>query len=105
MLEFYVELGAENLVELSHRERPWIEARRGLGPTDRGQTPIELETMREYLGRLAATCSGKTISDAVKAGVFAALRAPEGELDLDRGEWLRGDDAHRWLDSLCPPES
>ena len=40
------------LSELTHSERPWIEARAGLDPGERGSNVISLESMAEYYGSL-----------------------------------------------------
>lgn len=43
---------AQYLSELTHRERPWIEARGDLAPGERGSSEITLESMAEYYGSL-----------------------------------------------------
>jgi len=40
------------LSELTHRERPWRDARRGLGPLDPGQQEISKAAMAEYYSSL-----------------------------------------------------
>ena len=40
------------LSELTHRERPWIDARRGLGPLDPGDREITQSAMAEYYNSL-----------------------------------------------------
>ena len=39
---------------LTHRERPWREAREGLAEGERGSTAITLDAMAEYYGGLSA---------------------------------------------------
>ena len=43
---------AQYLSQLTHQERPWIEARKGLNAGDRGQRIITLDSMAEYYGGL-----------------------------------------------------
>jgi uncharacterized phage-associated protein len=52
VLEHYGSKSAQYLSELTHRERPWLEAREGLAPGDRGNKEITLEAMAEYYGSL-----------------------------------------------------
>ena len=40
----------EQLRELSHSERPWLDARRGYGPGERCSVPITVESMRSFYG-------------------------------------------------------
>jgi uncharacterized phage-associated protein len=40
------------LSELSHREKPWMDARRGLGPLDPGHREITKAAMAEYYSSL-----------------------------------------------------
>lgn len=44
----YGSFDAKYLERLTHQEKPWIEARQGCRPGDRCDTPINIETMREY---------------------------------------------------------
>ena len=55
VLDFYGDKSGAWLSELTHRERPWRDARRGLGPGDRGQREITLAAMAEYYGGLVGT--------------------------------------------------
>lgn len=49
----YGPLSPEVLVELTHSELPWKQARNGLKHTDHGRNRISPETMRDYYRRLA----------------------------------------------------
>jgi len=40
------------LVDLTHSEKPWIDARKGLGPGERGCTEITHSAMAEYYSAL-----------------------------------------------------
>jgi uncharacterized phage-associated protein len=52
VLDFYGERSAFELSELTHRERPWLGARKGLGPGERGSAEITKAAMAEYYGAL-----------------------------------------------------
>ena len=52
VLRFYGGRNAQELSDLTHRELPWREARRGVPDGERGATPISLATMAEYYGSL-----------------------------------------------------
>ncbi len=54
VIDFYGEKSGAWLSELTHRERPWREARRGLAPGERGSTEIRLDALLEYYGGLVA---------------------------------------------------
>jgi uncharacterized phage-associated protein len=50
--EQYMRLSAFDLVVLTHDEKPWQEARRGLGDTERSARPIrDSDVIEEYSGR------------------------------------------------------
>ncbi|HEY4242421.1 MAG TPA: type II toxin-antitoxin system antitoxin SocA domain-containing protein [Kofleriaceae bacterium] len=52
VLDAYGHLSAEKLVELAHRETPWVEARRGLPAGASCDQEITLDSMRRYYARL-----------------------------------------------------
>ncbi|MCL5044564.1 MAG: DUF4065 domain-containing protein [Deltaproteobacteria bacterium] len=52
VLKFYGDQSSQWLSDLTHSEEPWREARRGLGPTDRGSRQITHAAMAEYYGSL-----------------------------------------------------
>lgn len=52
VVRFYGGRSAQWLIDLSHQEEPWIAARRGLGPTERGSRVIDLSTMAQYYSSL-----------------------------------------------------
>jgi uncharacterized phage-associated protein len=56
VLAFYGDKSSSWLSELTHREAPWLNARRrdGLGPGLRGTAEIQLDEMAEYYGGLYA---------------------------------------------------
>lgn len=48
VLKFYGDKTAQWLSDLTHSERPWNDARRGLAPTDPGTAEITTASMHEY---------------------------------------------------------
>lgn len=52
VLSFYGDKSGYWLSELTHKERPWLDARRGLSDDDRGEKEITLAAMAEYYGSL-----------------------------------------------------
>lgn len=48
VLDYYGPRSAQWLSDLTHAERPWKEARRGIPDGERGSTAISLERMMEY---------------------------------------------------------
>lgn len=48
VLEFYGGKSPQWLSDLTHMERPWLEAREGLSDEARSGSPISLEVMQEY---------------------------------------------------------
>lgn len=64
VLDFYGDMSAHQLSELTHRERPWLCARReaGLEPMDRGSAVITDGAMFEYYDSL--TDDSLTTADA-----------------------------------------
>lgn len=52
VLDFYGDKTGQWLSELTHSEAPWLNARAGLSPTERGNNRIQLNDMAEYYGGL-----------------------------------------------------
>ena len=52
VLKFYGKMPSQELSDLTHREAPWRDARRGLQPGDRGNREITHESMAEYYSSL-----------------------------------------------------
>ena len=52
VLAFYGDQNSQWLSDLTHKEDPWRKARKGLGPTDRGNREITHESMMEYYSSL-----------------------------------------------------
>lgn len=54
VLKAYGDKSAQWLSDLTHRELPWIEARHGLNPGERGNVEIQLAIMDEYYSSVDA---------------------------------------------------
>lgn len=54
ILEYYGHRPAQWLIDLTHMEEPWIQARKGLPPLERGNRVIPLDTMAHYYSSLSA---------------------------------------------------
>ena len=52
VLEYYGDKPAQWLIDLTHMEDPWIQARKGLPPLERGNRVIPLDTMADYYSSL-----------------------------------------------------
>lgn len=52
VLKFYGPKSGFYLSQLTHQERPWVDARKGLAPGDPGYNVITLSAMAEYYGSL-----------------------------------------------------
>ena len=52
VLRHYGKRSSQWLSDLTHRERPWKEAREGLAPGERGEKEITHAAMAEYYGSL-----------------------------------------------------
>lgn len=48
VLETYAKYSGAQLEELTHNERPWVEARIGLKPYEASKNPISKDLMRDY---------------------------------------------------------
>jgi uncharacterized phage-associated protein len=52
VLKFYASKSSQWLSDLTHSEDPWIEARAGLAPLERGNKEISIASMAEYYSGL-----------------------------------------------------
>ena len=52
VLDFYGDRSAQWLSDLTHREQPWLQARRGLPHGERGNREITLSSLEEYYSSL-----------------------------------------------------
>jgi uncharacterized phage-associated protein len=99
VLDFYGAMSARDLIELSHRETPWRDARAGLAPSEPSKTAISLDTMKSYYAPLAHG-HDKRIPDEVRCGVRLLLSTPIDAIDdLLKIDHVTGERAVRWLES------
>lgn len=54
VLGFYGNLTGQQLSDMTHGERPWLEARGDLPVGARSSNPIDLDVMQDFFGDLAA---------------------------------------------------
>lgn len=52
VLKFYGRMSSQELSNLTHREEPWKNARKGMGAGERGDIEITLSSMAEYYSSL-----------------------------------------------------
>lgn len=52
VIKYYRKKSSQYLSDLTHREDPWIDARKGLDPGERGNKEITPAAMEEYYGGL-----------------------------------------------------
>lgn len=52
VLEFYGKKSAQWLIDQTHIEKPWLDARKGLDSNERGNVVITLDSMQEYYSSL-----------------------------------------------------
>jgi len=52
VIAFYGKRSSMELSQMTHQEEPWIKARKGLAPTERGNRVITHASMAEYYGAL-----------------------------------------------------
>lgn len=52
VLNYYGDKSAQWLIELTHLESPWKNARKGMSPVERGNRSIPLDTIAEYYSSL-----------------------------------------------------
>ena len=64
VLESYGPLSGRALTYLSCHEGPWIKARQGFAPGERGHKAIEMATLQEYYSALDADDEAKSF-DAI----------------------------------------
>jgi len=70
VLDFYGHRSADELVEMTHQDQPWIDARRGLPALMPSKRPISERAMRRFytvkqvMGEPAPTRPGSPVADA-----------------------------------------
>ncbi len=59
VLGYYGDKSAQWLIELTHMEDPWVQARKGLPPLERSNRVISLDTMADYYSSLPVEGDGE----------------------------------------------
>lgn len=100
VLDFYNRLTDQQLIDLTHREKPWRDARRGLEPNEKGSQPITVSAMRGYYRPLAQFTSDKQISNDIARGIWFVLDVPEDQIEeLTKLETVDSEAALQWLET------
>lgn len=55
VVEHYGKLTGQQLSDMTHAERPWLEARSGCSVGERSRTTVELDVMQEFFSALASS--------------------------------------------------
>jgi uncharacterized phage-associated protein len=63
IVDSYGTLTGRQLSQLTHNERPWLEAREGLGPTDRGNREITVDALYAYYSIVDLDDTARPVSD------------------------------------------
>jgi uncharacterized phage-associated protein len=99
VLDVYGDMTAQQLIDLSHREAPWREARRGVPAGAPSKRAISRPTMRAYYGGLVGESGEKAIPESVQRGMRVLLQVPEERVeDLFKAtQGIDGDAMIAWL--------
>jgi len=99
VLNFYGQLTDSQLVDLSHKDTPWREARRGLPHNAGSNRTITKEAMLSYYGP-AALGDEKRIPVEVQRGIELLLATPDDRIeDLLEDDRVGGEAVLRWLET------
>lgn len=98
VVAFYGSMDGDELAELTHREPPWREARRGLPADARSRIEISRSTMRAYHSGLAGLAPRGQIAPQISGTIAMLLALPDDELDSFLEE--ESGDPHAVLDAL-----
>ncbi|AND17449.1 Panacea domain-containing protein [Rathayibacter tritici] len=90
VLDFYGHRGYEELVELTHVDAPWIDARRGLDVDEPSQRIVKRNTMLDF-----------SSSRAIKGGDVPERRAHVENADTDETGSLARSVIDRWKEGLA----
>lgn len=82
VLRFYGRKSGAWLVELSHREQPWLDARRGLGAEKPSRNAISHESLASYFSPQVQRMGRKRLTDALMRGLELIVSVPEDELPM-----------------------
>jgi hypothetical protein len=98
VLAFYGPLDANTLIELSHRETPWRDARAGLPKSAPGKAAITHAAMRAYYGPLAKSRE-KRIPAAMARGIDLLMSVSDDEsAEIFEDDAVEAAEAMTWLE-------
>lgn len=89
VLEFYGHRGFKELVERTHRDAPWMDARRGLGPDEPSQRVVRRDTMLDFY-----SCR------AIEGGDVPQRRVHLTSADADEASSVARSVIARWKEGL-----
>jgi uncharacterized phage-associated protein len=96
VLRAYAPFTPGQLVELSHRERPWRDARHGLSAEAPSNAPISVESLRAYF----VSREPMRILPEQERGFRVLLALPEDEASVvDDSEYVDADEHLKWLET------
>jgi len=100
VLSFYGTLTTEQLIELSHREGPWREARGALEPGSKSSVGISDDAIRSYYSK--ASLPPKEFTAAYRRGVTLMLELDEDLVpqEFDLRDAKRDPAFDAWLDQV-----
>lgn len=94
VLDFYSRFDGDELSQITHVEKPWIDAREGIPHGEMSTGEISVEAMRSYYG--AVKCEGKSIPTSYEKALeymrelepealaeLLTLSGPDGDDDVD----------------------
>lgn len=82
----YGGLSGDELSDLTHRELPWLEARQGYTPAQRGRREITLDSLKRFYR--PRELAGRTTADLAAGGLAGFSRSVDN--DADRARFERG---------------
>jgi uncharacterized phage-associated protein len=97
VLGLYGRLNGTQLIELTHREGPWLAARAGFANDARSGEVISLDSMRKYYARLPTT--GKSFDPAMRNGIDELLATPADVPPLEEDEIVDAEPFVAWLET------
>lgn len=79
VLRVYGRFDGDALSQLTHREQPWLEARRGLLPSDNSRKEITAEDLSAFYGRMAT--APRAIPSDLERGFHLLASLPDDEAE------------------------
>lgn len=97
VLGLYGRLNGTQLIELTHREGPWLAARAGIANEERADEVISTDVMRAYYSKLPTT--GKTFGAAMRNAIDELLATPADVPPLDEDDIVDAEPFMAWLET------